>query len=46
MEFNNINVTDEEISLLVNSVNIERLKNTPVNLSKEAIEKIYRKALN
>lgn len=46
MKFDDIKATDDEINLLTNSVNIERLKNTPVNLSKEDIEKIYKKALN
>lgn len=46
MNFDDIKATDDEINLLTNSVNIERLKNTPVNLSKEDIEKIYKKALN
>ncbi len=37
--------TEEEIALLVASVNPVRLKNSPIPMSKEAVEAIYRKLL-
>ena len=43
MKFNKVEITDNDINVLVNAVNVERLKNTPVELLKEDIEKIYRK---
>ena len=45
MNFDEIKASEEELIELVNSVNIERLKNTPVDLTKEDILKIYQKAL-
>ena len=35
----------EDYEILVNSVNIERLKNNPVELDKEAIDSIYHQIL-
>lgn len=37
-----VKATEEQIKLLARSVNIHRLKNTPVSLSYEALEELYR----
>ena len=45
MNFERIESNDAELYELVEAVNIERLRNTPVELTKEDILKIYQKAL-
>lgn len=46
MNFEQIVSTESDIMKLVDSVNVERLKNTPVELTKDDIQKIYQKALD
>ena len=41
-----INPSEEELTTLINSVNPVRLKNYPLSLDKEIIEKVYRKIFN
>lgn len=36
---------DEELSILVNSVNLERMRNNPVRIEKDGIKQIYRNIL-
>lgn len=43
MNFNKVEITDNDINELVRAVNIERLKNTPVELLENDIKKIYQK---
>lgn len=38
-------VTENDIDILVDSVNVERLKNTPITLDKEALRNLYIKIL-
>ena len=38
-------ITEDELSILTNSVNEQRLNNNPIKLDKENISKIYSKAL-
>ena len=45
IEFPNIKIKKEDIEILVDSVNIERLKNNPIPLKKDEIKYLYNKIL-
>ena len=45
MNFDKVEATENELHELVESVNVERLRNTPVELTQDDILKIYQKAL-
>ena len=45
LELERPKMNDEELNILVNSVNPTRLKNNPEELTKEEIENIYKKSL-
>jgi len=37
------NISDDDLEILTNSVNIQRLKNNPVRLDKDTIRELYRR---
>lgn len=43
MNFNDIHIVDRDLNALANSVNVDRLKNTPINLNRNDIIRIYKK---